>query len=137
MKMAEMSSEDSRFLIVRDLKSASKDVVAFVHLKFDNENEEQVLYVYEIQLAPAFRRKGLGKFLMQTCELIARRAKMEGLMLTVLGTDTEARAFYDKLKYEQVFSSEEELVEGDDEDELKRYAIMAKDFREPKEETKK
>lgn len=43
-----------------------------------------MLYVYDIQLEPEAQRKGLGKFMMQLMELIARRAQMEWVMLTVL-----------------------------------------------------
>jgi ribosomal protein S18 acetylase RimI-like enzyme len=100
-KMAELKEDTARYLIVRD---AAKDnaFAAFCHVRFDWEDDELVLYLYEIQLMPEYRRKGLGKFLMQLCELMARKAKLDALMLTVLGSDTEARAFYDHLKFEEL-----------------------------------
>lgn len=46
-------------------------LVGFVHYRFTSEEEVPVLYVYELQLEPCVRGKGLGKFLMQLIELIA------------------------------------------------------------------
>ena len=49
------------------------NVVGFVHYRFILEEELPVLYVYELQLEPHIQGKGLGKFLMQLLELIARK----------------------------------------------------------------
>lgn len=48
-------------------------VVGFVHYRFVIEEEIPVVYVYELQLEPCVQGKGLGKFLMQLIELIARK----------------------------------------------------------------
>jgi hypothetical protein len=37
----------------------------------------QVLYVYEIQISSSLQRKGVGKFLMQLAELIAKKTGMK------------------------------------------------------------
>lgn len=39
--------------------------LAFAQYRFVEEDERAVLYIYELQLAPAARRKGVGKFLTQ------------------------------------------------------------------------
>lgn len=53
--------------------ASDKDpIVAFVQYRFTLEEEIPVLYVYELQLEPHVQGMGLGKFLMQLIELIAR-----------------------------------------------------------------
>ena len=54
----------------------------------------------ELQLAPAARGNGLGKFVMQLLELMATKHKMQFMMLTVFKINDGAMRFYlDKLKY--------------------------------------
>ena len=60
------------------------------------------------------RRKGLGKFLMQTLELVARRSGMEAMYLTVPGANTGGFAFYRSLKYEKAVYVEDDELEIDD-----------------------
>ena len=46
------------------LEDAGK-LLAFSHFRFDMDYDDEVLYVYEIQLEECAKRKGLGKFMMQ------------------------------------------------------------------------
>ena len=126
-KLAELKHEAARYLLVTEADGA---LAAFVHLRFDWEDDDLVLYVYEIQLAERVRRKGLGKFLMQTVELIARRANMDGVLLTVLGSDADAMAFYRAIGFSEIYSTEEELETDEVEAATgKKYSLMSKDFR--------
>lgn len=71
---------------------------------------------FEVQLDPSVQRKGLGRFLMQLGELIARKHRMQWLMLTVFkgvfffisqrlhrwlssAANKTAYQFYESLKY--------------------------------------
>ncbi|KAJ4961921.1 hypothetical protein NE237_021831 [Protea cynaroides] len=75
-------------------------VVGFVQYRFIVEEEVPVLYVYELQLEPRVQGRGLGKFLMQLIELIARKNHMGAVMLTVQKTNSLAMNFYmSKLRY--------------------------------------
>lgn len=38
--------------------------VAYAQFRYDMDYDDEVLYVYEIQLEEAYRRKGIGKFMM-------------------------------------------------------------------------
>ncbi|CAL5400052.1 unnamed protein product [Camellia sinensis] len=58
-------------------------IVGFVQYRFTVEEEIPVLYVYELQLGPHVQRKGLGKFLMQLIELIARKSQYEKAKISV------------------------------------------------------
>lgn len=52
--------------------------------RFEVEDATPILYVYEVQLAPAVQRKGLGTFLMTLLKLVAKKSQLEAIMLTVL-----------------------------------------------------
>ncbi|KAI3425014.1 hypothetical protein D9Q98_008396 [Chlorella vulgaris] len=73
--------------------------VAFLHFRFEAEDDEAVLYCYEIQVAAAVQGKGLGRFLMQLLELMGRRSGVARLMLTVFHDNVAATAMYRKLGY--------------------------------------
>ncbi|CAO2040520.1 unnamed protein product [Urochloa humidicola] len=74
-------------------------LVGFVHYRFVLEEELPVAYVYELQMEPSAQGKGLGKFLMQLIEQIACKNQMGAVMLTVQKANTQAMAFYTKLRY--------------------------------------
>ncbi|KAJ1281226.1 hypothetical protein BS78_04G291200 [Paspalum vaginatum] len=74
-------------------------LLGFVHYRFVVEEELPVVYVYELQMEPSAQGKGLGKFMMQLIEQIACKNKMGAVMLTVQKANTEAMAFYTKLRY--------------------------------------
>lgn len=119
-KKEELSEEKACYLIVRNQE---KQPVAFVHFRFDLEFDEEVLYCYEIQLTEEFRRKGLGKFLMQILELMAYKTEMLKVMLTVFkSNDSAVKFFMDALKFEVDDISPED---GMYEDEA-RYWILSK-----------
>ncbi|KAJ8442905.1 hypothetical protein Cgig2_022271 [Carnegiea gigantea] len=76
------------------------DVVGFAHYRFILEEELPVLYVYELQLEQHVQGKGVGKFLMQLLELIARKSCMAAIMLTVQKANLSAMLFYaNKMNY--------------------------------------
>jgi len=76
-KRVELSDVDARYVIAR--RVGDGELLGFVHFRFVMEEEPvliDALYVYELQLAAAVQRKGLGKHLMIICELIARKQGM-------------------------------------------------------------
>ena len=73
--------------------------IGFVHLRFEMEEDEPVAYVYEIHVEQEAQGKGLGKFLMQIVELVARSTKLPRVMLTVFTENKAANALYSKLGY--------------------------------------
>jgi GNAT superfamily N-acetyltransferase len=100
-KKKEMMEAKAWYLIVREKQSLCKPV-ALVHFRFDMEDEQRVLYCYEIQLCEEVRRKGLGKFLMQILELLAFKTSMQKVMVTVFRHNAEAQQFFiHKLKYSE------------------------------------
>ena len=61
-----MFDDRAWYLIARSTsqEDAGK-LLAFAHFRFDMDYDDEVLYVYEIQLEDCVKRKGLGKFMMQ------------------------------------------------------------------------
>jgi ribosomal protein S18 acetylase RimI-like enzyme len=125
-KYAELKHADARYLLVRD--AATGALLGFCHVRFEWEQHDIVLYVMEIQLDESVRRRGLGKRLMQTLELIARKNALDAIWLTVLGSDADARRFYDKLGYSEVYSPDREVDGGgvDEGEHQNSYAVLAK-----------
>ncbi|ONK61361.1 uncharacterized protein A4U43_C08F29100 [Asparagus officinalis] len=121
VKRREMVAPEARYIFVRLSPNSSLDenpvnknekgpctqwmgdgdrVVGFVHYRFIVEEDIPVIYVYELQLETCAQGKGLGKFLMQLIELIARKNRMGAVMLTVQKANVSAMHFYtNKLRY--------------------------------------
>ncbi|XP_077230565.1 uncharacterized protein LOC143863694 isoform X2 [Tasmannia lanceolata] len=121
VKRREMIAPEARYIFVRESSSASineissrtegktncshwmgdgNPIVGFVQYRFIVEEEIPVVYVYELQLDLCVQRRGLGKFLMQLIELIARKNHMGAVMLTVQKSNLSAMNFYiSKLRY--------------------------------------
>ncbi|KAK1421042.1 hypothetical protein QVD17_23097 [Tagetes erecta] len=96
LKRREMSSPEALYIFVYNKES----IIGFVHYRFTTEEDIPVLYVYELQLEPAYQGKGLGKFLMQLVELIACKNGMDAVVLTVQKQNTSAISFYlNRLRY--------------------------------------
>ena len=121
VKRRDMANKDARYLIVREKESDS--IAGFCNYRFVVEDQWVVLYVYELQICEAHQRKGLGRVLLNLAESIAKRTKMDGVMLTALKCNHKALHFYEKNKY--VKSSIDPTVMGF---EWVDYSILCKLF---------
>ena len=81
-----------RYLVARE--GENKTPVAFAHFRYDMDYDDEVLYVYEIQLEECARRKGLGKFMMTVLELLSHKADMRKIMLTCFKHNPLAHKFF-------------------------------------------
>jgi len=109
-KRKELRHPDARFLILKEESSTNNgdgsqsNIIAFSHFRFEvNDDDyptEEVMYVYELQVDQTVRRSGLGKKIMTIMELLAMRAKMRKVSLTVFKNNEAAMNFYlKKMKY--------------------------------------
>lgn len=78
VKRKEMVSPDARYIFVHsgntnEMLYRNAPIMGFVHYRFTIEEEIPVLYVYELQIERCIQGKGIGKFLMQLIELIAKK----------------------------------------------------------------
>jgi len=97
-KRTELFEDNAWHLIARSEDGAP---VAFCHFRFDMDFDDDVLYVYEVQLEETVRRKGLGKMMLKMLELMMVKAEMVKIMLTCFKHNQAASSFFkDCLKYE-------------------------------------
>ena len=82
--------EDSIYLIA----TFSETPIAFVHFKFEEQNQQQVLFIYDIQVEEQFQRKRLGKHLVLACWTLASMHSAACVMTMVFKNNTAALAFF-------------------------------------------
>lgn len=107
-KLEEMKDEDMHYLIVRlkghEPPAAEKrwsedpgvdhSIIGFISYMITQEEEENVIYIYEVHISDHFRDCGLGGHLFKTVEHLGKATGMEKAMLTVFRTNTHARKWY-------------------------------------------
>eukprot|EP00112_Aurelia_sp_Birch-Aquarium-sp1_P008049 Seg1882.1 transcript_id=Seg1882.1/GoldUCD/mRNA.D3Y31 product="N-alpha-acetyltransferase 40" protein_id=Seg1882.1/GoldUCD/D3Y31 len=96
-KYEEITDDKAWYLLAYD--NDKDKAVGISHFRFDFDFDDPVLYCYEIQLEENVRGNGLGKFMLQILELIAFRAKMCKIMVTVFKENKDAVNFFNNLKY--------------------------------------
>jgi GNAT superfamily N-acetyltransferase len=97
-KTEEMFVESAWYLFAR---TKDGNPVGFAHFRYDMDFDDEVLYVYEIQIEDSYRRKGLGRFMMQVLELLAFKADMRKIMLTAFKHNPDAKRFFkETMKFE-------------------------------------
>ncbi|KAL7423021.1 hypothetical protein Q5752_002320 [Cryptotrichosporon argae] len=84
-----------------DADEGEDEVLGFVGWRFDTEEtagprDAEVVYLYELHLAPRARGTGLADVLMDELEAVGRRWGMEKVMLTVLKRNARAVRFYER-----------------------------------------
>jgi len=120
-KEEEMFDDRAWYLLARDMDNEG-NLLAFSHFRFDMDYDDEVLYVYEIQLEDSIRRKGLGRFMMQVLEIMAFKADMRKIMVTIFKHNPGAQKFFkEALKYEI-----DETCPVDDVYEQYDYQILSK-----------
>ena len=126
-KRAEMAHPEARYLIARatTITDTPSTIVGFAHIRFELEGMVEVTYVYELQLAEAAQKHGLGKRMMQLIELVSNKLDMKWVMLTVFKENVAASTFYSKLKYE-MDETDPSLCDETATDEPAVYNILSK-----------
>ncbi|PHJ21187.1 gnat family protein [Cystoisospora suis] len=88
------------------LKGVSpRRLAGFLHFRFEVEEGQAVVYIYELQVEAQYQRMSIGKRLMLLVELAARNftrqnsdlVKLSKLMCTCIRKNTEAARFYRNL----------------------------------------
>ena len=62
-KKKELFDDAAWYLLAK--REVDGKLMGFAHFRFDMDFDDEVLYIYEIQLEEEFQRKGLGRFMMQ------------------------------------------------------------------------
>ncbi|KAF8271390.1 acyl-CoA N-acyltransferase [Lactarius quietus] len=101
-KKEELFHRDSRFILLRpsqeqdsaDALGGEPSIMAYSMFRFEIEDDECVLYCYELQVVQGVQRGGVGKTLVQCLYDIAREWDMQKVMLTVFKVNQMALLFY-------------------------------------------
>ena len=93
----------ARFLIARKKRTEKDDShrpLAFAHFRFTLQGEavgveggQPTLYVMDLQLEPEVQRRGLGRHLMRTLELIGHKQGMKHMMIPIVVKDENTKNF--------------------------------------------
>lgn len=101
-KWDELTSKESRVLLLLD---AERSVVGFVSFRLTLQGEcwnamegAPCLFVYDLQLTPPHRRKGVGKQLALTLEMMAKKGKMSHVSALVTSRDELGASFFSSLR---------------------------------------
>lgn len=93
--------------VIRDKsnKEANSLPEGFAHIRFEVEEDQPIIYIYEIQIAKRAQGRGLGKYIMRIIEDIAKTNAISAIMLTVFSTNKHARMLYESIGYSKDKSS--------------------------------
>ncbi|OHT09011.1 N-alpha-acetyltransferase 40 [Tritrichomonas foetus] len=94
-KHQELFEEDARFLIA----VCNDKPIGFVHFRFEQQNGEFVLFIYDIQIEPDFQGRGLGMFLADACWFIALKKKASCLLTLVFKANEDGMGFFKSIGY--------------------------------------
>lgn len=99
-KSKQLFDPRAKYILIHN--TSNGDLAGFVHLRYDSDELDHsipILYLYEIQLYPAYTHRGIGAYCMGVCELLMHKLNLYKVCLTVLKHNTDAIKFYKKLKY--------------------------------------
>ncbi|KIW07336.1 uncharacterized protein PV09_02185 [Verruconis gallopava] len=130
-KRSEMRERDMRYILVhRSGKEGHNSVLAFTSFMLTPEDDQPVIYIYEIHLSPELRGTGIGKALMEMVASIGRKVGVSMSMLTVFTTNQHAEAFYRRLGYTEDDSSPRDRKLRGGKIKRPEYLILSKNLRE-------
>ena len=92
-KVEEFRHSNAQFLVCRECVSSS--ICAFCHFRF----EEDMLYIWEIQINNKNQGLGLGRLLMSILDLVTLSRGLRKIMLTAFIANQNAVEFYKKLGF--------------------------------------
>ncbi|KAJ3225189.1 Gamma-aminobutyric acid type B receptor subunit 2 [Clydaea vesicula] len=97
-KWREFKEENPLYLCIFD-KDDNNKLVAFCYYQITYEEDEKVIYCYELQVVKRYQNEGLGKFLMSELEKLSKELKLN-IVLTVFKNNFVALNFYKSLGFE-------------------------------------
>ncbi|KAE9411044.1 acyl-CoA N-acyltransferase [Gymnopus androsaceus JB14] len=127
-KKEELFNPLARFILITS-QDHPDQIAGYSAFRFEHEEEEDLVYCYEIQISRSHQRKGIGKFLVKLLEAVGQKFRMEKIMLTALDKNAGANDFYNAMGFQLDPSSPTYHEDGDEdyeEDENVDYQILSK-----------
>lgn len=111
-KKEEMVEEDMRYLLLRRTEPEATickekdignvdEILAFTSMMLTMEEDEAVVYLYEVHLNQTVRGLGLGKYLIDLVESFGQNVGVTKCMLTVFTRNEYAEQLYRRLGYSE------------------------------------
>lgn len=94
-KHAEYIEEEARYLVA----TMDGSPIAFIHFRFEQQDNEFVLFIYDVQIEPDFQRRGLGHFIVHAVEFIALEYHVDCVMTMVFKACVPGMKFFTQMKY--------------------------------------
>lgn len=131
-KHKEMKLPDLRYILLihPNPPPAADPVQGFLSFMLTYEDGHEVVYCYELHLAPALQRLGIGKHLMGVMEQVGMNVGVDKSMLTVFVKNQAASRFYEKLGYSTDDYSPEPRKLRNGTVKLPTYTILSKSLRD-------
>ncbi|KAL8648047.1 MAG: hypothetical protein Q9226_006164 [Calogaya cf. arnoldii] len=126
-KRKEMKLPDLRYLLLRD---TSAQIQGFLSFMLTYEDGHEVVYCYELHLAPLVQKQGLGKHLMSLMETVGSNAEVARSMLTVFVENDAALKFYERLGYSKDDYSPEPRKMRNEVVKMPTYVILSKSLQQ-------
>ncbi|KDR85062.1 hypothetical protein GALMADRAFT_233668 [Galerina marginata CBS 339.88] len=128
-KRKELFNSLSRFILL--YQTDTRTLEAFTMFRFEDEEDEDVIYCYDLQVTAFFQGMGLGKKMLSELGKLGQTFYMEKIMLTVLKGNMKAALFYKATGFSMDPSSPDYLesddeFEGDEISEEVDYEILSK-----------
>lgn len=109
-KQQELLEDGARYLIA----IAGERPIGFVHFRFEQQDGEFVLYIFDIQIEDNFQRKGLGRYMIDALWFVGLEKKVSCLMTLVFKNNDSGLKFFKsigfvphKMSPEQLFPEKE------------------------------
>ena len=94
-KRREMREHPTRTISITD---TACDLIGFLNWQPVVEEDQAVIYCYELQIAQKWQGRGLGKWFMQSLEMFTQGFYgLQDVMLTAFTANTQAMKFYETL----------------------------------------
>ncbi|KAI4168855.1 MAG: hypothetical protein LQ343_006068 [Gyalolechia ehrenbergii] len=131
-KRKEMKLPDLRYLLFVNPSAQEKRtrVEGFLSFMLTYEDGHEVVYCYELHLAPSLQGQGLGKHLMNLMEQAGSNVGVEKSMLTVFVENEAAVQFYNRLGYTEDEYSPEPRKMRNGRVKMPTYVILSKSLQE-------
>jgi GNAT superfamily N-acetyltransferase len=89
-KQFELTETGANYLIA----VSDERPIGVVRFSFEEQNGELVLFIYDIQVEPHCQRRGLGTYMVDACEFIAREKKATCVMALLFNANQIGVSFF-------------------------------------------
>ena len=95
VKQQEISEPGTHYLIA----VCDATPIAFVHFRFEQHVTDVCLFILDLEVEKVFQMRGVGQFLVDACEAIARQNHVESVVTMTFVANNDGSMFFEHLGY--------------------------------------